>query len=264
MTEATHSANDRYYGCMPKYEKGFVLYGMHNGDGLIRYIGQTNDLNNRLRCHKYTSLSDTRRTHLPINRWLKKHGWDSIQVVVLSWCDTEEELNRAEMEAIASLRAQGANLLNVTDGGDGIRGYRFTRPRPVSEETRKKLSEAGKGRKHTPETLQKMREVQRARPPKSEEHRRKISESLKGKRPSAETRAKLSASRTGKPRSPETRAAISAGNTGKKHSAESRARMADAQRKRFSTPEGRERARLAAQKREAKKREAKAAKAQGE
>ncbi len=49
--------------------------------------------------------------------------------------------------------------------------------RVTKDETRKKLSEASKGRKHTPEAIAKMRIAQQ-KPPLSEETKRKLSISL--------------------------------------------------------------------------------------
>ena len=125
-------------------------------------------------------------------------------------------------------------LCNLTDGGDGTVGW------IVSDETRRKISEAQKGEKHpmfgkTP----------------SEETRRKISESGKGKTGeksnrfgkthSEETRRKMSETAKGKTFSDETRRKISEagkGKTGEKHpmfgkthSEETRRKMSETRRK---------------------------------
>ena len=49
------------------------------------------------------------------------------------------------------------NLVNLTDGGEGYSGYICT------DETRRKLSEAGKGRKHTEEHKQYMSDIMKGR-----------------------------------------------------------------------------------------------------
>ena len=69
-----------------------------------------------------------------------------------------------------------------------------------SKETRKKMSEAHKGKKL---------------PPFSEEHKRKISEALKGKKVSKETKEKMSEARKGKKLSEEHRKKISEAMKGK-------------------------------------------------
>jgi len=95
-------------------------------------------------------------------------------------------------------------LVNLTDGGDGMKG------RTPSEETKAKLSAALKGKK------------------RSEETKAKISESLKGKKRSEETKAKISKSSIGKKMSAEARANMSAAQKGKKHSEEARAKISKA------------------------------------
>jgi hypothetical protein len=76
-------------------------------------------------------------------------------------------------------------LRNKTYGGDGISGYVF------SEETKKKLSEAHKGKTHSEESKRKMSEVNKGKT-LSEEHKRKISEAKKGKTFSEESKRKMS------------------------------------------------------------------------
>jgi hypothetical protein len=88
--------------------------------------------------------------------------------------------------------------------------------RHLSEEHRRKLSEAGKGR------------------PVSEETRRKIGEALKGKAShvmTEETRRKISEAGKGHPTSEETRRKISEANRGRHHTEESRRHMSEARKK---------------------------------
>ncbi|MCF0125619.1 MAG: hypothetical protein HUJ68_07675 [Clostridia bacterium] len=90
-----------------------------------------------------------------------------------------------------------------------------------SEETRKKHSEANKGRHISEETRKKISEANKGKC-FSEEHKAKISESRKGRHISEETRKKMSESHKGenhpfygKHHSEETKAKISEGNKGK-------------------------------------------------
>ena len=98
-------------------------------------------------------------------------------------------------------RISCGTLCNMTDGGDGSIGI------IRSIETRKKLSEAMKGKKASDETKNKM------------------SESAKGKVLSEETRKKISIANTGKRLSDETKKKLSIINTGKKLSKETRDNM---------------------------------------
>ena len=97
----------------------------------------------------------------------------------------------------------------------------------VSEETRRKMSEAQKKRYEDPE------------------ERKKISEGNKGKKHSEEARRKMSeAWKAGQPKSEEARRKISEAHTGKPLSEEHRRKMREAQKKRYgtdpNTPTGRE------------------------
>lgn len=98
-------------------------------------------------------------------------------------------------------------LVNMTDGGDGVSGYRHTmetkqlisdmqkgiKRSPLSEETKNKIREGNKGKHVSDETRLKISEGNKKRFSDIEE-RRKISKSLIGKTQSKETREKRSRS----------------------------------------------------------------------
>ena len=84
---------------------------------------------------------------------------------------TDEQARKHEIYMISVLGRKdlGIGILrNMTDGGEGCSGRRF------SEETKKKLSEKKRGKKFT------------------EEHKRKLSESAKKRKSSKKTREKMS------------------------------------------------------------------------
>ena len=86
------------------------------------------------------------------------YGWDNFDHIVIARGLTEEEAKRLEIELIRELDTTNRDKgYNITKGGEGTNGYKHT------EETRKNISEAMKGK-----TL-------------SEETRKKLSESHKGK-----------------------------------------------------------------------------------
>lgn len=107
-----------------------------------------------------------------------------------------------EVDEIKKLRKLGVPLVNLTDGGDGVSGYRH------SKEAKEKMSSSRKGRpapnKGVPpsdEAREKMRRVKLGRK-LSAEHCAKLR--MKKMPPvSAETKAKISAALTGKPLSQE-------------------------------------------------------------
>jgi hypothetical protein len=90
---------------------------------------------------------------------------------------TEKEAFRHEcyMIAVFGRKNNGTGILrNLTDGGEGHSGHIPT------EETRKKIGDAHRGRKRPPEVCEKIRRAKLGHPT-SEETRRKISEGKKGK-----------------------------------------------------------------------------------
>jgi hypothetical protein len=134
---------------------------------------------------------------------------DKSKILILKQNLTEEESFRHEvyMIAVFGRKDLGTGILhNRTDGGDGASGA------VVSDETRRKMSEALKGK------------------PRSKEIRRKISESHKGKTHSEESRRNMSESQKGKTFSEETKRKLSESQKGKNHSEETRRKMSEARK----------------------------------
>jgi group I intron endonuclease len=166
---------------------------------------------------------------------VNKHGY-TINIIHtdISWkyaCEIEKELIAKYGRKNLGL----GNLVNCTDGGDGVFGLVH------SEETRQKMSEAIKGKKnhmfgktHSEESRQKMSEALKGEKnhmfgkTHSEETRQKMSEANKGKTFSEETRQKMSEANKGKTLSEETRQKLSEANKGKTLSEETRQKMSGA------------------------------------
>jgi len=126
------------------------------------------------------------------------HIGSSVEVRIVADGLIEEESFQIEKERIKFWRNAGADLANLTDGGEGPSG------RVESEELKRQKSKKLRGRKMLPEQVEKSRRT-RLGMPKSLEMRAKISAGKKN--PSAETRAKLSFA--AKNRSAETLAKLS-------------------------------------------------------
>lgn len=139
------------------------------------------------------------------------------------------ERNLSEIGAIALERryiswygkkSNGGTLRNLTDGGEGMSGYRHT------EEYKKKSSESRKGAnsywygKKIPREYVERSRLARIGTPLSEEHKRKISEANKGRAVSEETKQKLRVANSGK----------TSWAKGKKFSDETRKRMSEARK----------------------------------
>lgn len=118
----------------------------------------------------------------------KKHGR---VVKIIHENLTEEEAYRLEVECIRELKEQFNCLCNKTNGGDGCYGM------VLSPETRKKISEANKGREKSPTELENIRKaaVLRRGRKKTPEQVEKMRMSLIGKKHSEATKRQMSATR---------------------------------------------------------------------
>jgi hypothetical protein len=152
---------------------------------------------------------------------------DKSRIIFLKQNLTEQEAFKHEIYMIAVFGRidLGTGILhNRTNGGEGPSGA------VVSEETRRKLSEANKGennyfygRTHSKETRRKLSEWNKGKTA-SEETKRKMSEAKKGenhpnygKSPSEETKTKMSKAQRGKTLSEETKRKMSEARKGENH-----------------------------------------------
>lgn len=154
------------------------------------------------------NLNGRNSHHRAIMKKLGREG-SGMEVRMVAVGLTEREAFDLEIARIAFWRGIGADLANMTAGGDGVSGL------SMSIEARKKMSDAKRGmpgkktmlgKKHSPETKAKM-SAAHAGVKKSPDHAAKVGERHKGKKVfhSEETRKKMSASRIGKTASDATR-----------------------------------------------------------
>lgn len=128
-------------------------------------------------------------------RAILKYGWSNFQHEVFE-VDSAEEMYRKEVELISFYHSNDPKYgYNHSSGGEKSASGCIR-----SEETRKKMSEAQKGKTHSEETRKKISQANKGKPhkPFSEEARKHISESLKGKIHSEEHRRHVSESLRGK------------------------------------------------------------------
>lgn len=144
-------------------------------------------------------------------------GGLAVEVRIISSGLEEATALSGEVERIAFWRANGIGLSNRTLGGEGVSGLKHSEAtrlllkaasarrigRPVSEETRQKISEANK-RARPPGWKNPQHSARLKGRKLSEEHKAKISFGLLGRQHSEETRAKIGSSNSGKIRSEET------------------------------------------------------------
>jgi len=153
-------------------------------------------------------------------------------IEILKECSSSQEaLEYEEQKLIEFDVLHKDNWLNQS-----IRGKKFGRFGPFSEESKRKMSEAAKGRIFSEEHKRKIGEKSKGRNTMkgiklSEETKRKIGEKSKGRKHSLETRKKLSEANKGRkfgPRSEEWKRKLSDANTGKNRSEETKRKMSEA------------------------------------
>ncbi len=177
----------------------------------------------------------------------------AVEVKIVASGLSEEEAFALERERIAMWRSDGADLCNMSAGGEGPSGLKHTeewkransermKGRAVSEETRQKLSEAaignqrGLGSKRSAEAIKRTAAAHRGKK-RSPEHCAKMSAARKGKPGKPHTQDaidRIRAKQIGRPKSEATRAAmrkpkseehkrkLSEINMGKTHTADTR------------------------------------------
>jgi hypothetical protein len=155
---------------------------------------------------------------------------DKSRIIFLKQNITEEEAFKHEIYMISVFGRKdfGTGILrNRTNGGEGPSGIiPWNKGKPRSEETKRKISEANKGKNNfnygktvSEETRKKMSEAKKGKP-RSEETIRKVSEANRGKTRSEETKRNQSEKMKGE-NNP---------MYGKKHSEETRKKQSDAKK----------------------------------
>lgn len=164
----------------------FYIYRITNLINGKTYIGQ----------HKYkeTPYDDYMGSGKILKQAYTKYGMDNfIKDIIVANIEDKETIDKLEIKYIAFERASNGNgCYNIADGGNGDAGPRSEetkrkiskalKGRHISEEWKRKISEANKGRKPSDSTIQKVKEVNKGRLVSEETHR-KLSEAHKGKKP---------------------------------------------------------------------------------
>jgi len=195
--------------------------------GEVRYVGWTSlDPHRRLRCHLAEAKGHGGCHRLHWIRQLMSIGLHPVQRIA-ALLEVEDGPS-SEIRYIAALRACGIRLTNCTDGGDGAPG----RTHYLSEDAKKRIGVAQRGRKATPEARLAMSRASKGKK-KSTEHRVAISLGRIGKKFPA-----LSLAQSGMKHTPERREANSRAHLGHRPSQETRAKMSASQKKRWQRNNG--------------------------
>lgn len=216
----------------------YLVYELWNPiDSTCFYVGKSSGKRSRFPDHlrQARNLREGKKLgdHNPIKAGtickIQDAGFAPEYRVVFETIVEQDALN-FEVKLIAKYgrRNTGTGILtNMTDGGEGIRGWKLSdearknrvssmKGRKLSEETKAKIRLAALGRKHSEETRRKISYVQRGRvqTPESVEKRRLANI---GKKMSEEAKQKISIAKMGKPLSEEHAAKARVANLGKKY-----------------------------------------------
>jgi group I intron endonuclease len=216
------------------------------------YIGSAVSISRRWMEHR-SELNRSKHCNPKLQNHHNKYGLSDLVFSVVERCQKGFLIER-EQYYIDELDPF-FNICKVAGSHLGVKRSKETRRRlseaakgrEVSEETRGKMSEINKGKKHSKETRRKMSESRKGKkmPTFSEEHRRRLSEAHKGKKLSKEARKKMIEALKGKKRGPfseEHRRKMSEAAKGKKRgplSEEHRRKIGEANKKKKRSKESR-------------------------
>jgi group I intron endonuclease len=237
-----------------KYPKGAGIYKLTCIINGKTYIGKSVNFYNRFSAHKYSEkkLNGSYR----LQRAIIKHGWNSFNIEILEEFPVFDKLK--DNEKLLEKESYYIELFDSTNPQRGYNTCKFSRDRtgvnhseetkqkislanlgrkrePMSEETKKRMSQSALGKVFSEETREKLRQANLGKT-LSEEHKEKLRLVNLGKTISEETRKKLSEINKGKPsnrkdfkHSEESKKKIGDAVLGRKHSEESKKRMSLAQ-----------------------------------
>ena len=128
-------------------ERNYTVY-MHVSPNGKRYIGIT-----RRKVNVRWQNGKGYKRNEYFWRAIQKYEWDNFEHIIIENNLTKEQAENMEIELIAKYRSNDREYgYNIESGGNAIGR--------TSDETRKKISDANKGKKHSIETIKKLSELQ--------------------------------------------------------------------------------------------------------
>lgn len=171
-----------------------IIYKITNKINGKIYIGQTTQ-EPKLRWQKHCTPFSARK--MIVSKSIQKYGKENFLFEVIDNANSLDELNEKEVYWINHFDSRNKEKgYNIAFGGDN---------KKMTDETKEKLSLVHKGK---------------SKPPMSEEHRRKISEAAKKRKLSPETKEKIRLAHLGLKPTKETKKKLSLVKKGKKQKRE--------------------------------------------
>ncbi len=207
--------NSKYYDY--KFSGIYAIKNMINNK---MYVGSSKNIHRRMLHHRYELENGFHHCDYFQNSF-DKYGIDNFKLEILEKIDlsvfNEDYLYEREKYYIKLYKSNNPNFgYNMTTGGRGKAGIPMTKKikkalksgrKPTSDITRKRISDAGKGRKHSKETKEKMSKSKKGKPQYwnmkgqkknlSKEERKKIGDRTRGIPKTIEHRLKSSKSNMG-------------------------------------------------------------------
>lgn len=198
------------------------------------YVGSAENFDVRFKKHLCQLKRGAHHSYKLQEAW-NEFGEGAFEITILERCGKDELLEREQC---------WIDKLNAVDGGYNVAAWAESpfKGKAHSDETRQKMRDSHKGRQPiSEETRQKLRDAAKRREEQkkqegftvSEETRAKLSEAGKGRVFDEETKAKISASNKGQKMTPEQEANRRAALTGRKLTEEHRAAIAEGGRRRW-------------------------------
>jgi group I intron endonuclease len=214
--------------------KSYSVYLITNTVNGKVYVGKAANPKTRWYSHTHNARRGGTAT---LQKAIRKYGAGAFTMEILATCASDSEALARERVEIATRKTRLYHIgYNSTDGGEGPSGA------VVSDETRRRMSEAGKRRPGRIPTAEERARISatltgRKNGPLTEEHKAKLRAKRLGMKFSADVRAKMSAGILTKGRSEKQRAnSVRFGKAwlGKKRSAETRRKMSENAKKRWA------------------------------
>lgn len=206
-----------------------------------RYVGSAVNVRRRWNVHRHRLQRGNHHSPYLQRAW-DKHGAESFDFRILEECEVDALIEREQFYIDRQKPAY-----NMAPKAGSALGVKWSKEARARHRELQRANPAFKGRKHSPETIERMRLAHLGRPSalrgrkRSPEAVEKTAAAHRGKTRSGETRAKIAAKAIGRKfeRSDEYREAMSARFKGKAKSPEHMAALQEGRRQRVYTDEQR-------------------------